>query len=127
MGTPAFAVPTLSALVDAGYSVELIVTQPDRPAGRKQILKPPPVKLKALDLGLPVFQPLRVKTPDSCERLQAIAPEVIVVVGYGQIIPRNIIDLPHMVASTSMHPCSRSTAAPRLSTGRLRTVKCEPE
>ena len=94
MGTPAFAVPTLSALVAAGHSVELVVTQPDQPVGRKQILKTPPVKLKALELGLPVFQPLRVKTPDSCERLQAIAPEVIVVVGYGQIIPRKIIDLP---------------------------------
>lgn len=94
MGTPAFAVPALSALAAAGHSVELIVTQPDRPVGRKQILTPPPVKVKALELGLPVFQPRRVKTPDSCERLQAIAPEVIVVVGYGQIIPREIINLP---------------------------------
>ena len=94
MGTPAFAVPTLSALVDAGHSVELIVTQPDRSVGRNQILTPPPVKVRALELGLPVFQSRRVKTPDSYEQLQAIAPEVIVIVGYGQIIPRNIIDLP---------------------------------
>ena len=94
MGTPAFAVPTLSALVAAGHSVELIVTQPDRPAGRKKILTPPPVKVKALELGLPIFQPRRVKTHDSNEQLQAIVHDVIVVVGYGQIIPRKIIDLP---------------------------------
>ena len=94
MGTPAFAVPTLSALVMAGHSVELVITQPDRPVGRKQTLTPPPVKVRSAELGLPVFQPRRVKAADSFEKLQGIDPDVIVVVGYGQIIPQKILDLP---------------------------------
>jgi methionyl-tRNA formyltransferase len=94
MGTPAFAVPSLSALVTAGHEVELAVTQPDRPVGRKQVLTPPPVKVRAAELGLAVYQPRRVKSADSFEKLQGIAPDVIVVVGYGQIIPQRILDLP---------------------------------
>jgi len=73
MGTPAFAVPTLAAMVGAGRAVELVVTQPDRPVGRKQALTPSPVKIKALELGLAVFQPRRIKSADSFERLAAIA------------------------------------------------------
>lgn len=94
MGTPAFAVPSLSALVAAGHAVELVITQPDRPVGRKQTLTPPPVKVRAAELGLAVYQPRRVKSADSFEKLQGIAPDVIVVVGYGQIIPQRILDLP---------------------------------
>jgi len=94
MGTPAFAVPSLSALVTAGHSVEFVITQPDRPVGRKQTLTPPPVKVRATELGLSVFQPRRVKSADSFQKLQGIAPDVIVVVGYGQIIPQRILDLP---------------------------------
>jgi len=94
MGTPAFAVPSLSALVTAGHSVELVITQPDRPVGRKQTLTPPPVKVRATELGLSVFQPRRVKSADSFQKLQGITPDVIVVVGYGQIIPQRILDLP---------------------------------
>jgi len=94
MGTPAFAVPSLSALVAAGHAVELVITQPDRPVGRKQTLTPPPVKVRAAELGLAVYQPRRVKSAASFEKLQAIAPDVIVVVGYGQIISQRILDLP---------------------------------
>ncbi len=94
MGTPAFAVPSLSALVAAGHAVELVITQPDRPVGRKQTLTPPPVKVRAAELGLAVYQPRRVKSAESFEKLQGIAPDVIVVVGYGQIIPQRILDLP---------------------------------
>ena len=94
MGTPAFAVPTLNALVEAGHDVRLVVTQPDRPVGRGRKLTPPPVKQKAAELGLEVYQPEKVRTEESFERLQGIAPDVIVVVGYGQIIPQRIIDLP---------------------------------
>jgi methionyl-tRNA formyltransferase len=94
IGTPAFAVPTLAAQEGAGHAEELVITQPDRPVGRKQTLTPPPVKVKALELGHEVFQPRRVKSAESLERLAAIAPEVIVVVGYGQIIPQRILDLP---------------------------------
>ena len=94
MGTPAFAVATLDALHRRGDEISLVFTQPDRPAGRGRKLTPPPVKAKALELGLPVFQPRRVKDPESLERIQAIAPEAIVVVGYGQIIPDTIFNFP---------------------------------
>lgn len=94
MGTPPFAVPTLEALADGGHRVALVVTQPDRPAGRGQKLTPSAVKTKALELGLAVYQPERIRAPEALERLRQIAPEIIVVVGYGQIIPQTIIDLP---------------------------------
>lgn len=94
MGTPAFAVPTLAHLVEAGHEVLLVVTQPDRPVGRGRKLTAPPVKQKAVELGLEVFQPEKIRTDESFDRLQALAPDVIVVVGYGQIIPQRIIDLP---------------------------------
>ena len=94
MGTPAFAVPTLAKLVEAGHEVLLVVTQPDRPVGRGHKLTPPPVKQKAVELGLAVYQPEKIKTDEAHERLRALAPDVIVVVGYGQIIPQRIIDLP---------------------------------
>ena len=94
MGTPAFAVPTLEALGQAGHSILSVITQPDRPAGRGRKLTAPPVKAKALELGLPVFQPERIKRDEGFEHLQALAPDLIVVVGYGQIIPQRIIDLP---------------------------------
>jgi methionyl-tRNA formyltransferase len=94
MGTPAFAVPTLAKLVETEHEVLLVVTQPDRPVGRGHKLTPPPVKQKAAELGLQVFQPEKIKTDESFERLQAFSPDVIVVVGYGQIIPQRIIDLP---------------------------------
>jgi methionyl-tRNA formyltransferase len=94
MGTPAFAVPTLAKLAEAGHDIALVVTQPDRPVGRGHKLTPPPVKQKAGELGLEVYQPEKIKTDEAFERLQALAPDVIVVVGYGQIIPQRIIDLP---------------------------------
>jgi methionyl-tRNA formyltransferase len=93
LGTPEFAVPTLDALVAAGYSVLEVITQPDRPKGRKQELTPSPVKAAALRHGLPVYQPERIRRPESVEHLRALAPEAMVVVGYGQIIPQSIIDI----------------------------------
>lgn len=92
MGTPAFAVPSLEAVVKAGHDVPLVVTQPDRPAGRGKKLTPPPVKEKALELGLEVGQPEKIR--DVLQHLQDLAPDVIVVVGYGQFIPQKILDLP---------------------------------
>jgi methionyl-tRNA formyltransferase len=94
MGTPAFAVPTLAALYQNGHTIVAVMTQPDRPAGRGRHLTPPPVKAKALEMGVPVVQPERVKAPDILERLRQDRPDVIIVVGYGQIIPQTIIDLP---------------------------------
>jgi methionyl-tRNA formyltransferase len=94
-GTPEFAVPSLQALVDAGHEVALVLTQPDRPAGRKQELQVPPVKQLATRLGLPVLQPERIKNNlELRAQLEAIAPDAIVVVAYGRIIPQWMLDLP---------------------------------
>jgi methionyl-tRNA formyltransferase len=93
LGTPAFAVPTLEAIVRAGHEVLAVVTQPDRPRGRGQHAAPPPVKETALALGLPVFQPERVRRPEAVDYLRGLAVDAMVVVGYGQIIPQNVIDL----------------------------------
>lgn len=94
LGTPDFAVPSLRALVDAGHAVTAVYTQPDRPAGRGQQLAMSPVKLAALELGIPVHQPRKVREPGVVEQLRAEAPQAMVVVGYGQIIPQSILDIP---------------------------------
>jgi len=93
LGTPEFAVPALDRLVGAGHDVALVVTQPDRPKGRKQELTPSPVKTAALGHGITVYQPERIRHPESVGRLRELAPEAMVVVGYGQIIPQNAIDI----------------------------------
>ncbi len=94
-GTPAFAVPTLAKLVEAGYSVKLVVTQPDKPRGRGLELTASPVKQKALELGLPVTQPDKIKNNQEFrDQLVALHPDAIIVVGYGRIIPQWMIDLP---------------------------------
>jgi methionyl-tRNA formyltransferase len=93
LGTPQFAVPTLERTIAAGISVSLVVTQPDRPKGRKQELAPSPVKLAALKHGIPVYQPERVRHADSIAHLAELKPEAMVVVGYGQIIPQSVIDI----------------------------------
>jgi methionyl-tRNA formyltransferase len=96
-GTPRFAVPTLEKLVDAGFSVHLVVTQPDRPKGRGMELAFSPVKESAVRLGLPVVQPEKIKNNDEFkEQLAALKPEVVIVVGYGRIIPQWMLDLPPM-------------------------------
>jgi methionyl-tRNA formyltransferase len=93
LGTPEFAVPTLDRLIAADHNVTLVVTQPDRPKGRKQELIPSPVKAAALRHGIPVFQPERIRRPEAQALLGKQKPEAMVVVGYGQIIPQSIIDL----------------------------------
>ena len=93
LGTPGFAVPTLDRIIAAGHTVSLVVTQPDRPKGRKQELIPSPVKAAALRHGIPVYQPERIRRPEAFAQLAAEAPDAMVVVGYGQIIPQSIIDL----------------------------------
>ena len=93
LGTPAFAVPTLERVAASGREVLAVVTQPDRPRGRGQKPAPPPVKEAALRLGLPVYQPERVRRPEAVEYLRALAPDAMVVVGYGQIIPQSVIDI----------------------------------
>jgi methionyl-tRNA formyltransferase len=93
MGTPGFAVPSLSAL-SKSENVTLVVTNPDRPSGRGQALSSPPVKREAQRLGLPVFQPEKAKHPDAVARIAAERPDLIVVVAYGQILPKSILDIP---------------------------------
>lgn len=94
MGTPDFAVPSLKALAGGGHQVVGVFTQPDRPSGRGKQMKPSPVKTAALELGLPVFQPERVKAPEAVAELRRLAPECIVVVAYGQILSPEILTLP---------------------------------
>jgi methionyl-tRNA formyltransferase len=94
LGTPEFAVPSLDALVTSGHSVLAVFTQPDRPKGRGQQLSESPVKQAASRLGLPVFQPERIRRPEGFEQLHSFQADLMVVVGYGQIIPQSIIDLP---------------------------------
>src|SRR5271154_3307249 len=94
-GTPGFAVPTLDKLVETGFHVNLVVTQPDRPKGRGLELVSSPVKRRALQLGLPVAQPESIKNNDAFrDQLTALEPQAIIVVGYGRIIPQWMLDLP---------------------------------
>ena len=95
MGTPDFAVPSLKALVEAGYDVAAVVTQPDKPKGRGKSLLPTPVKEEALLHEIPVYQPQRVRNNrEFLDTLREIAPDVIVVAAFGQIIPRDVLELP---------------------------------
>jgi len=102
-GTPQFAVPTLQALVDAGHTVSLVVTQPDRPSGRGQELAAPPTKRLAQSLGIPVTQPDKIKNNLEFRAvLEKLAPRAIIVVGYGRIIPKWMIDLP-LLGNINLH------------------------
>ena len=93
MGTPDFSVGTLRELVKAGHEVVGVVSQPDKPKGRGKNLQPTPVKEAALELGLPVYQPRRVRDPEFYEVLKSLRPDVILVVAFGQIIPDSILNL----------------------------------
>jgi len=96
LGTPTFAVPTLERIAGAGHRVLAVFTQPDRPKGRGGHLNASPVKEAALRLGLPVDQPERVRRPEVVEQLKQMKPDAMVVVGYGQILPQAIIDIPRL-------------------------------
>lgn len=94
MGTPAFACPTLQTLIDRGEKVVAVVTQPDRPKGRGQQTLPPPVKVLAEEHGIPVLQPVKVRHPEAIEEIRALNPDLIVVVAFGQILPKALLDIP---------------------------------
>src|SRR5690606_10250370 len=96
MGTPEFAVPSLRALINAGYTISAVVTQPDRPVGRKKVLTPTPVKEEALQHGIPVLQPARLRSPEAAAELAALRPDLIVTAAYGQILPKSVLDLPRL-------------------------------
>ena len=92
MGTPDFAVPCLKKLIEAGHNVCCVFTQPDKPVGRKQILTPPPVKELAVKYDIPVFQPEKIKGSNALEIIQSYNPDVNIVVAYGKILPKEILD-----------------------------------
>ena len=94
MGTPDFAVGTLEEIVKAGHEVVGVVTQPDKPKGRGKTLMPTPVKEAALKYEIPVFQPKKVREAEFVETLKELAPEVIVVAAFGQIITKEILEMP---------------------------------
>lgn len=94
MGTPEFACPTLRTLIERGEQVVAVVTQPDRPKGRGQQTLPPPVKVVAEEHGIPVLQPVKVRLPESIEEIRALEPDLIVVIAFGQILPKALLDIP---------------------------------
>lgn len=95
MGTPDFAVPCLQALIEAGYQIPLVVTQPDKPVGRKKVLTAPPVKNLALQHGLKVLQPEKIRgNAEAMAALQAAGADLFVVVAYGKILPQSVLDIP---------------------------------
>ena len=94
MGTPDFAVGTLESLIEAGHQVAAVVTQPDKPKGRGKSLTMTPVKEAALAHRIPVYQPKKVREPEFVDNLRAIAPDVIVVAAFGQIISKEILEMP---------------------------------
>lgn len=113
MGTPEFAVSSLDALLDAGYAVVGVFTQPDRPAGRGKKLTACPVKARALERGCEVFQFEKVKTPEGVAQLKALEPDVIVTAAFGQILTQEILDIPpHGVVNVhaSLLPRHRGSA-----------------
>ncbi|TVX94157.1 methionyl-tRNA formyltransferase [Paenibacillus agilis] len=94
MGTPQFAVTSLQMLLDEGYDVAAVVTQPDRPVGRKRVLTPTPVKQLAMEHGIQVWQPEKLRTSETVEDIRKLAPDLIVTAAYGQILPKAVLDVP---------------------------------
>lgn len=96
MGTPAFAVPSLEKLIEAGHEIVGVFTQPDKPKNRGMKLLPPPVKVCAQEHEIPVYQPTKLRDGTALAQIQALAPELIVVAAYGRILPDEILDYPNL-------------------------------
>lgn len=94
MGTPEFAVPSLTSLFERGYNISLVVTQKDRPKGRGKKIRPTPIKEKALELGLEVYQPDSINSRESINKLRELSPDCIVVIAFGQVLKREVLDIP---------------------------------
>ncbi|NHC39571.1 methionyl-tRNA formyltransferase [Bacillus sp. MM2020_1] len=94
MGTPDFSVPILQQLIKDGYEVIGVVTQPDRPVGRKRILTPPPVKVEALKHDIPVFQPEKIRQAEELDKILSLNPDLIVTAAFGQILPKQLLEAP---------------------------------
>lgn len=124
LGTPQFAVPSLASLAER-ETVTLVVTNPDRPAGRGRSVAMPPVKVEALRRALPVYQPEKARAPESVERIRAERPDLIVVVAYGQILPQAILDIPRLFCvnvHASLLPRYRGAAPINWAVARGETV-----
>lgn len=103
MGTPEIAVPSLKTLVENGFDIPLVITQPDKPKGRGQAVQFPPVKEYALTVGLDVYQPEKIKNnTEVMEKLKSISPDFFAVVAYGKILPQNVLDIPK-IAPVNVH------------------------
>lgn len=96
MGTPDFSVPILRMIHEEGYEVLAVVTQPDRPVGRKRVLTPPPVKAEALRLGLPVIQPEKLRNSEELQEIINLNPDIVVTAAFGQILPKILLDAPRL-------------------------------
>lgn len=94
MGTPDFSVPVLRQIIEDGFDVIGVVTQPDRPVGRKRVLTPPPVKVEALKHDIPVFQPEKIRQPEELEKILSLKPDLIVTAAFGQILPKELLQAP---------------------------------
>ncbi|KMY53569.1 methionyl-tRNA formyltransferase [Bacillus sp. FJAT-27231] len=94
MGTPDFSVPVLRTLIEEGYTIQAVVTQPDRPVGRKRILTPPPVKVEAMKHNIPVLQPEKLRSSEELQQIIDLQPHVIVTAAYGQILPNELLAAP---------------------------------
>ncbi|MFP3721518.1 methionyl-tRNA formyltransferase [Niallia circulans] len=94
MGTPDFSVPVLQRLLEEKYEVIAVVTQPDRPVGRKKVLTPPPVKVEALKHDIPVYQPEKIRQSDELKAIISLNPDIIVTAAFGQILPKELLDAP---------------------------------
>ncbi len=94
MGTPEFAVPAIDSIIEAGHEIAAVFSQPDKPKGRGYALTPPPVKVKALEHSIPVYQPVTMKDGEALKIFEEIRPDVAVVIAYGKILPKEILDAP---------------------------------
>ncbi|WP_099363054.1 methionyl-tRNA formyltransferase [Fredinandcohnia onubensis] len=94
MGTPDFSVPVLRQIIEDGYEVVAVVTQPDRPVGRKRVLTPPPVKVEALKHNIPVLQPNKIREKEEIEKVLSYKPDLIITAAFGQILPNELLDAP---------------------------------
>lgn len=124
VATGDIALPTWDWLVRSPHEVVALVTQPDKPAGRKMQLTAPTIKLRALEAGIPVMQPVSLRKKSAIDAVAALSPDLIVVMAYGQILTERFLAIPPSAASTCMHLCCRNIAAQPAS--RPRSTKAMP-
>ena len=121
IGTGEIGVPTLRALLNSEHEVVAVVTQPDKRVGREQRIEPPPIKKEIAKTRIPILQPARIKDPKATEEIRDFAPDVIVVVAYGQILPRDVLEIPRLAClnlHASLLPRWRGAAPIQAAPGR---------